>query len=206
MGTNRDRVIIYTDGSCIGNPGVGGWACILLSGKHTLRLSCYAHNGAFIPQYTSNDRMEIQAVIEGLKKLKIPCDVEVRTDSANIVNAFNEGTIDNWRKDGWKNGPKNVDVWWELYKLTQKHNVTFTKVPAHSGDRYNEECDKMCRAEARSVKDMFMTNCPDCGAEFNPSTNLKVKKPSGRWVFRCPECNRDYVRQELDFIYNIKEE
>lgn len=200
----EDRIILYTDGSAICNPGVGGWAYILIHGNKILKNSCYEHKGDFVPIYTTNDRMEIKAVMMGLNRLNRPCDVEVRTDSANIVGAFNEGRIDNWRANGWKRSPRNADLWKELYKATQRHNVTFTKVLAHSGDEYNEECDKMCRNEARSVKDMFTTECPDCGHEFNPSMHLIVKKPSGRWVFLCPECSGEFVKAELIFLYNIK--
>lgn len=196
-------VILYTDGSCLGNPGMGGWAYILIHGNKELRCSCYAHNGDFVPIYTTNDNMEIQAVIEGLNKLRYSCNVEVRTDSANIVGAFNDGWIERWRANDW-NSLKNAQLWKQLYKETLRHNVIFTKVKAHSGEKYNDECDKMCRKEAKTVKNMFLTFCPDCGEVFNPSVNMKVKKSTGNWIFQCPVCYEEFVRAELDFIYNIK--
>lgn len=204
MGADRHSVILYTDGSCLGNPGMGGWAYILIDGKRELRCSCYSHNGDFIPTHTTNDRMEIQAVIEGLNRLRFPCDVEVRTDSGNIVNAFNDGTVEKWIANGWEYSPKNAALWKQLYESTLRHAVIFTKIKAHSGEKYNEECDKMCRKEAKAVKNMFLTFCPDCGEAFNPSVNMKVKKSTGNWIFQCPVCYEEFVRAELDFIYNLK--
>ena len=137
-----DKVIIYTDGACSGNPGPGGWGTILMFGDHKKEIS--GGNSA-----TTNNIMEIMAVIEGLKVLKFPCEVEIYSDSAYIVNCFNNGWIYNWQKNHWKTANKepvkNRELWEELYDLTQKHQVTFIKVKGHSDNEYNNRCDELAR-------------------------------------------------------------
>ncbi|MCL2370945.1 MAG: ribonuclease HI [Firmicutes bacterium] len=139
------KVIIYTDGACSGNPGAGGWAAILMYGGRQKEIS----GGE---EMTTNNRMELQAAIEGLKALKKPCEVELYSDSAYLVNAFNLGWIDKWRRYGWRKTPnateliKNSDQWEELYELTQKYNTTFVKVKGHSDNEYNNRCDKLAVA------------------------------------------------------------
>ncbi len=136
------KVILYTDGACSGNPGVGGYGGILQYGDVEREYS-----GA--EQETTNNRMEITAVIVGLKRLKYPCQVEVYSDSAYTVNAFNEGWIYAWKKNGWKKADgkavQNVDLWEELYGLTKTHEVTFFKVAGHADDERNNRCDALAR-------------------------------------------------------------
>ena len=142
-------VILYTDGACSGNPGVGGYAGILLYGEHKLEYSGGEAD-------TTNNRMEVQAVIEGLKRLKYPCIVEVYSDSAYTVNAFDNGWIYSWRKTGWKKADGkpvfNVDLWQGLYDLTQTHKVTFHKVAGHADNELNNRCDEMARAAIVALK------------------------------------------------------
>lgn len=137
-----EKVIIYTDGACSGNPGPGGWGTILMFGDHKKEISGGNPD-------TTNNMMEITAVIEGLKMLKFPCEVEVYSDSAYVVNCFKNGWIDNWQKNHWKTASKepvkNKELWEELYKLTQKHQVTFIKVKGHSDNEYNNRCDELAR-------------------------------------------------------------
>lgn len=137
-----DRVIIYTDGACSGNPGPGGWGTILMYKDIKKEISGGNDN-------TTNNIMEITAVIEGLKMLKHECEVEVYSDSAYVVNAFNQGWIYNWRKNNWKTSGKepvkNKELWEELYSLTQKHKVTFIKVKGHADNPYNNRCDELAR-------------------------------------------------------------
>ena len=141
--SEKKKVILYTDGACSGNPGLGGYAGILIYGEHRRE-----YNAA--EKQTTNNRMEVLAVIEGLKRLKYPCIVDVYSDSAYTVNAFLNGWIYAWRKNGWKKADKkpvqNVDLWEELYALTQKHEVTFHKVAGHADNELNNRCDELARA------------------------------------------------------------
>lgn len=137
------KVTIYTDGACSGNPGKGGWGAILIYGDVVKELSGGEDN-------TTNNRMELKAVIEALKALKSPCDVEIYSDSAYVVNAFTQKWIDGWKKKNWKTAGntsvKNVDLWKELLSLMQNHKVVFKKVKGHSDDELNERCDKLAKA------------------------------------------------------------
>lgn len=137
-----DKVIIYTDGACSGNPGPGGWGTILMYKDCKKEISGGSKN-------TTNNIMEITAVIEGLKILKHKCEVEIYSDSAYVVNAFNQGWIYNWRRNNWKTSGKepvkNKELWEELYELTQMHNVTFIKVKGHAENIYNNRCDELAR-------------------------------------------------------------
>ena len=134
------RVTLYTDGACSGNPGIGGYGCLLMYNGHEKRLS-----GAFAD--TTNNRMEIYAVICGLKCLKEPCEVDVYSDSAYTVNAFNNGWIYSWEKSGWKKADNkpvlNDDLWKELLALTRIHKINFIKVKGHADNEYNNLCDKL---------------------------------------------------------------
>lgn len=144
------KVIIYTDGACSGNPGPGGWGAVLLYDRHRKEIS-----GA--EEKTTNQRMEIKAVIEALKALKVTgWEVEVYSDSAYIVNAFKDKWIENWQKNGWKNSKKeevaNKDLWQELLKLMKKNRVKIEKVKGHAGDELNEYCDRLARDAILKLK------------------------------------------------------
>lgn len=137
-----DHVEIYTDGACSGNPGPGGWAAILKVGAVEKELAGFARE-------TTNNRMELTAVIEGLKALKRRCRVTVFADSAYIINCFRDGWIENWLRDGWRRGPRknapvqNAELWQTLWDLVQQHEVTFEKVRGHAGHKYNERADRL---------------------------------------------------------------
>ena len=137
-------VTIYTDGACSGNPGPGGWGAILMYNDYKKEI-CGGSKS------TTNNIMEVNAVIEALKILKNPCNVTVYSDSAYVVNCFNQGWIYNWIKKGWKtagNEPvKNKELWQELYNLTKIHNVKFVKVKGHSDNEYNNRCDELARSQ-----------------------------------------------------------
>ncbi len=139
----KKQVTLYTDGACSGNPGIGGYAGILIYGDIQRE-----YNGA--EEATTNNRMEVQAVIAGLKRLKYPCKVEVYSDSAYTVNAFSEKWIYGWKKSGWKKADGkpvlNEDLWRELYDLTVIHEVTFHKVAGHADNALNNRCDELARA------------------------------------------------------------
>lgn len=143
------KVILYTDGACSGNPGAGGWACVLMYGKHQKQFS----GGE---KQTTNNRMELTAVIKGLKQLKEKCSVEVYSDSAYIVNAINKDWITQWQLRGWKTAAKenvqNQDLWKELLTLLSKHKVKFIKVKGHSDNEWNNLCDKLAVEEVKKIK------------------------------------------------------
>lgn len=140
--TQKKQVTLYTDGACSGNPGAGGWGAILIYGEHRREFS----GGE--PQ-TTNNRMELTAVIEGLMKLKFPCRVDVYSDSAYTVNGFLQGWVYGWEKMGWKKADKkpvlNDDLWKQLLALTREHEVTFHKVKGHADSPLNNRCDELAR-------------------------------------------------------------
>lgn len=145
------EVEIYTDGACSGNPGPGGWGVVLLYRGHRRELS----GGE---PHTTNQRMELTAAIEGLKALKHPCRVRLYSDSAYLVNAFNQKWLERWEKNGWQTVKKtpveNRDLWEQLYALTKIHRVSWIKVPGHAGNKENEYCDKLANeAMARYLSD-----------------------------------------------------
>ena len=137
-------VEIYTDGSCSGNPGPGGWGAVLKYGKAEKELS----GGE---KLTTNNRMELTAAIEALKALKEPCKVELYTDSKYLSDAFNEGWIYAWVKKGWKKTDGkpvlNSELWEELYALFKKHEITLHWVKGHAENEYNNRCDALATAE-----------------------------------------------------------
>ena len=144
----EEKVIIYTDGACSGNPGPGGWGAILMYKGVKKEIS-----GGM--KETTNNIMEVTAVIEALKCLKVESDVQVYSDSAYTVNAFNQGWIYNWMKKGWKTASgepvKNKELWQELYNLTKKHKVEFIKVKGHSDNEFNNRCDELARGEISRI-------------------------------------------------------
>ena len=137
-----EEVIIYTDGACSGNPGPGGWGSILMYKGNKKEISGGKED-------TTNNVMELTAVIEGLKLLKFPCKVKLYSDSAYVVNAFVQKWIYGWLKNGWVNSNKepvkNKELWQELYDLTKVHDVEFIKVKGHSDNKYNNRCDELAR-------------------------------------------------------------
>ena len=139
------EVIIYTDGACSGNPGPGGWAAVISA----MGVSKEISGGEAL---TTNNRMELTAVIKALEALNRPCVVKVHSDSAYIVNAFEQDWISGWISKGWRNSAKaevaNKDLWQRLVELTAKHKVQFIKVKGHSDNEMNNRCDKLAVAEA----------------------------------------------------------
>ncbi len=191
------KVTIYTDGSCSKNPGPGGYGAILMCDGAEKEISGGAYE-------TTNNRMELQGPIEALKLLKEPCEVEMYSDSAYVVNSFEKGWIYSWARNGWtkKDGPlKNVDLLQELYGLCKTHQVTGHKVKGHADNAYNNRCDRLAVAEtekhrqqpreisrdeaydgplAETVQD---TETVFQGRVFSVE-KLKVTLPDGRTSFR----------------------
>jgi ribonuclease HI len=137
------EVALHTDGSCFINPGPGGWAAILVYGEHERELS------GGDPE-TTNNRMELLAVIEGLRALKEPCRVTVYSDSQYVVKAFADDWIAGWKRRGWKNAKKepvlNRELWEILIEEVERHQVEWVWVQGHAGDAYNERCHELAVA------------------------------------------------------------
>ena len=151
MATDTERkpeVILYTDGSCKGNPGPGGWAFVLQHPKSGKTLERFGSE-----LNTTNNRMELQAVIEGLKTLTKPSQVELVSDSKYVLQGI-EDWMPKWKKNGWSksarssNPVKNVELWQELDKLVSLHTLTFRYIPGHSGHYFNERCDQLASLAA----------------------------------------------------------
>ena len=137
------KVIVYTDGACLGNPGPGGYAAVLLYGSHRKEIS------GGTPQ-TTNNRMEVMAAIIALETLKFVCEVAVYSDSRYLVDAVEKGWLVRWKANGWrrnKRGPTlNVDLWERLLPLLAQHKVKFHWVKSHAGHAENERCDMLAKA------------------------------------------------------------
>lgn len=139
------KVTLYTDGACSGNPGPGGWGALLIwNGKEKELSGGVAES--------TNNRMEMQAVIEGLRALNRRCHVQIHSDSALIINAFSKGWIKNWLNNGWKKSDKkpveNRDLWEEMIREADRHHVEWIKVKGHADDDLNNRVDRMA-VEAR---------------------------------------------------------
>ncbi len=132
-----------------GNPGPGGWGAILMYRNHKKEIS-----GAKLD--TTNNIMELTAVVEALKLIKFPCSIKVYSDSAYVINGFTQGWIYNWMKKGWKTADgspvKNKELWQTLYQFTQIHKIEFIKVKGHSDNEYNNRCDELARNAILNLK------------------------------------------------------
>ncbi|MGI5892195.1 MAG: ribonuclease HI [Bacillota bacterium] len=142
------EVDIYSDGACSGNPGPGGWGCVLIYGQHR-------RESAGAEPLTTNQKMELKAALEGLKMLKRSCKVNVYSDSAYLINAFNQGWIKSWVKNGWQTSKKtaveNQDLWLQLLEQSERHQITWIKVKGHAGNRENEYCDFLARQAIKNL-------------------------------------------------------
>lgn len=137
-------ILVYTDGSCIGNPGPGGWAAIMEYGGHEKVITGGEPS-------TTNNRMELMAIIMALESLKEACAVEVHADSKYVLDGIDKW-IAGWKRKGWKTASgdpvKNKDLWQRLEAAKERHDVRWRKVKGHSGDPLNERCDQLARNEA----------------------------------------------------------
>ena len=143
------HVEIFTDGACSGNPGPGGWGAILRYNGTEKEIS----GGE---KETTNNRMELTAVIEALKKLKEPCEVTLTTDSKYVADGLSKGWAESWKRNGWRKADKkpalNADLWDELLELYHIHKVTICWVKGHASHPENERCDRMAVAEWEKYK------------------------------------------------------
>lgn len=142
----KKQVELYTDGACSGNPGPGGWGAILRFGTHEKELS----GGE---EQTTNNRMELTAVIEGLLALKEPCKVTLTTDSKYVADGLSKGWAANWKKNGWRKADKkpalNPDLWDELLRLADIHTIEINWIKGHAGHSENERCDALAVAQSQ---------------------------------------------------------
>jgi len=143
--TDTTLVTIHTDGSCLGNPGPGGWAAVLCGAESRTELF-----GGY--RLTTNNRMELMAVIEAISTLTQPCKIELHSDSQYFLHALTKGWLKNWKRNGWltaaKKPVKNRDLWQRLDPLLAAHRIDYRWVKGHSGNRENERCDLLARREA----------------------------------------------------------
>ncbi len=143
------KIVLYTDGACSGNPGLGGWAGILQYGSQEKEVKGGERE-------TTNNRMELMAVIMGLEKIKEPCEVDVYSDSAYVVNAFVEDWVGSWQKNNWHTSGKkevqNIDLWKRLLVQTARHSVSWHKVKGHADNALNNRCDALARAEIEKLR------------------------------------------------------
>lgn len=139
-----EKIFLYTDGACSGNPGPGGFCAILKMGEHIR----YISDGE---PMTTNNRMELRAVIEGLKVLKRPCEVTVVSDSKYVCDAINQRWLNMWKNKGWKKSDGkpvlNPELWMQLSELLDVHKVSFQWIKGHAGHEFNEKCDKIAVSE-----------------------------------------------------------
>ena len=149
MSAKLKKIEIFTDGACSGNPGPGGWGCILRYGNAEKELSGGEGD-------TTNNRMELTAAIEGLKALKEKCEVTLYTDSQYVANGINKGWARSWQKNGWIKSDKkpalNRELWEELLSLIDRHDVTVVWVKGHNGHPENERCDRLAVAMSERYK------------------------------------------------------
>jgi ribonuclease HI len=147
--TTKPDVILYTDGACSGNPGPGGWA-------YHLEWNGKTKQGSGGEPQTTNNRMEMQAIIEGLNALKKPCKVTICSDSALIINSFTQGWLENWVRRGWKKADKkpveNRDLWEAMMASMQGHDIQWKKVKGHSNDERNNLVDRLAVEASRKVQ------------------------------------------------------
>jgi len=162
------QVTIYTDGACIGNPGPGGYGVVLLYGGHRKELS-----GGYRP--TTNNRMELTAVIRGLAALKEPCQVQLFSDSEYVVYAMEKGWAHRWQANGWQRQNRrmaeNRDLWEALLTCCERHHVRFAWIRGHAGHAENERCDQLALRAAR------LPNLPaDEGYEHSPLSGRSAEE------------------------------
>lgn len=138
------KVTIYTDGACSGNPGAGGWGAILFYKNQKKEISGFEKE-------TTNNKMELTAAISALQMLKEPCEVELYSDSAYLINGFNEDWITKWQMNGFRNANKkpvqNVELWQQLIEFNNTHKIAWIKVKGHADNKYNNRCDQLATGE-----------------------------------------------------------
>ena len=152
---DKPNVEIYTDGACANNPGKGGYGAILMYQKKDGKMVFKKISKGF--ELTTNNRMELMAVVDALSILKVPCCIKLYSDSKYVIDAINKNWLQGWIKKNWKTSSnskvKNVDLWQKFIQLSKNHTIEYIWVKGHNDNKYNELCDKMA-VEARSNNDL----------------------------------------------------
>nr|WP_129678213.1 ribonuclease HI [Candidatus Chloroploca sp. Khr17] len=194
MSEDLKQVTIYTDGACEPNPGPGGYGVVLIYGDNRKELS-----GGFC--YTTNNRMEIMAVIKALEALKKPCIVMLYTDSRYVVDTMSLGWAKRWKANNWMRSKKeravNVDLWNRLLELSEQHHVEFRWVKGHAGNQENERCDKLsCAAliQADLPVDEGFEQRTENTNKIHKNTSVKAEKMT-RAGQACRKCGTPVVKQ-----------
>jgi len=171
-----EEYIIYTDGACSGNPGPGGWGAVIINGDKEQEISGSADE-------TTNQRMELQAAVEALRLVPPGSNVRLHSDSAYLVNCFNQGWMKNWQRNGWQTSKKqpveNRDLWQQLLELSEKNKVEWVKVKGHSNDRLNDRCDRLAREAINSgenLKTDYITSETDAGMKCPQASSKKTRR------------------------------
>ena len=163
---------IYTDGSCLGNPGAGGWAAVIVDEKNH-REEIFGGE-----EHTTNNRMELTAAIRALEKISAGEQVELFTDSSYLKNAFTNGWLAKWKSNGWKTATKspvlNKDLWLEVDELISTRAVKFNWVKGHAGNFFNERCDELARTTAEKFHRGILKNSP--AKKFSPQKKFAPPK------------------------------
>ena len=163
---------IYTDGSCLGNPGAGGWAAVIVDERNH-REEIYG--GA---EHTTNNRMELTAAIKALEKISAGASVELFTDSNYLKNAFTNGWLVKWKSNGWRTATKNPvlnqDLWQELDALISSRTVKFNWVKGHAGNYFNERCDELAHSTAQKFQRGVLKDPTERGTETSPPVTEKI--------------------------------
>lgn len=140
------KVTIYTDGACSGNPGAGGWGAVLFYGEEKREMSGFEAE-------TTNNKMELTAAIKALDKLKIPCEVDLYSDSAYLINGFTLGWVEKWQMNGFRSSNKkpvqNLELWQRLIELNNTHKINWIKVKGHADNKWNNRCDELATGEIK---------------------------------------------------------
>ena len=144
------KVTIYTDGACSGNPGIGGWGAILFYKDTKKEISGFQKD-------TTNNQMELTAAIKALDQLKVPCEIDLYSDSAYLINAFKEDWITKWQINGFRTANKkpiqNLDLWKQLIDFNNMHKINWIKVKGHADNKYNNRCDALATGEIAKHRD-----------------------------------------------------
>lgn len=197
MKSPQPEVLIYTDGGADPNPGVGGYGVVLISGRYRKELSAGY-------RFTTNNRMELLAVITGLEALKKPSRVTVFSDSKYIVDAVSRGSVSRWQANGWMRTPnhkaKNADLWERLLMACESHDVTFQWVPGHQGIIENERCDQLASRAAKAAELLDDIGYPPTAPPTNPmacspprSVNNRVRQTAAGEP--CRHCSTPLIRR-----------
>ena len=145
------KVVIYTDGACSGNPGLGGWGAVLFYKDKKREISGFDAN-------TTNNQMELTAAIKSLDLLKEPCEVELYSDSAYLINGFTQDWITKWQLNGFRNSKKkpieNLELWQKLIELNNIHKITWIKVKGHADNEFNNRCDELATGEIKKHQNL----------------------------------------------------